>query len=137
MYPEWEKDYFMDDDGRLAARYRLITPIVVCGVEDVAKSCCGACAEEKVMSEDYAEYDHENIQMEPLRIIQQYTVTSIEIMKSFTVGETEHAEVTLMEKGSTQGFLSMSLPVIVGAAFHLGQKFTMMLTEVNDLGVKE
>lgn len=84
------------------------------------------------MSEDYAEYDHENIQLDPIRIRQRYRVTSIN--NEF---DDPNAEVVLRPESIPGGYISLILPAKVAATFHLGQEFTMLLTEVNDLGVKE
>lgn len=84
------------------------------------------------MSQDYAEYDHENIQVNPIRIRQQYHVTSIE--NSFGG---PNAEITLVPEGIPGGYISLILPVKTATTFHLGQEFTMMLTEAAPLGVKE
>lgn len=86
------------------------------------------------MSEDYAEYGHENIRIggkDPMRIIQNFKVTSIEKLST-------DAEVTLLSDGSIpRGLITLSVPPLVAAAFHLDQTFTLMLTETVDLGVKE
>lgn len=82
------------------------------------------------MSEDYAEYGHDNIQLEPIRIRQTFHVTGIEKLG-------KDAEVTLLAEGIPGGYITISLPDMAAAAFHLGQAFSVMLTESVGLGVKD
>lgn len=73
-----------------------------------------------------AEYDHENIQTDPIRIRQRFVVNSIRTTIT-------NAEVELLAEGVPGGFISLSVPIKVAAAFHLGQGLNVMLTETTEL----